>query len=95
MSEQKIYVGSGKKSANYDIVNVNLCLSDIPKEHIQKAQNGKEYVRLNVAAKREVGKFGDTHSVAVDTWKPTPKTEETKPEPVAVVPDDKDMDLPF
>jgi len=74
MNEEKIYVGSGKKHAEYDIVNVSVCLSDLPKEHMFEYQ-GKQYIKLTVAAKKETDQYGKTHYVAVDTWKPEEKAE--------------------
>ena len=70
MSE-KIYVGNGKKAKDYDIVNVSLCLSDIPAEHINEFQ-GKKYIKLSVAKRREPDNYGRTHSVSVDVYKPAP-----------------------
>ena len=70
MSE-KIYVGNGKKAKDYDIVNVSLCLSDIPAEHINEFQ-GKKYIKLSVAKRREPDNYGRTHSVSVDIYKPGP-----------------------
>ena len=29
------------------------------------------YINLIIAERREVGKYGDTHSVCLDTWQPT------------------------
>ena len=71
MSE-KIYVGNGKKAKDYDIVNVSLCLSDIPAEHINEFQ-GKKYIKLSVAKRREPDNYGRTHSVSVDVYKPAPE----------------------
>jgi len=68
MSE-KIYVGSGKEFGQYGTVNLNLCLSDIPKEHIFE-YNGKKYIKLKTNKKRETDQYGKTHSLEVDTWKP-------------------------
>jgi hypothetical protein len=73
MSE-KIYVGSGRKAQNYDIVNISVCLTDIPKEKI-KDYNGKKYVNLIVAAKKEVDKFGKSHYVAIDEFEPKKKED--------------------
>ena len=99
MSEQKIFVGSGKKSGQYDIINLNICLSEIPKEHITTSQsNGKKYLRLVVAAKKQTDQYGNTHSVAIDTWKPEPKQQQKKEAPTApVTPSAADYtdDLPF
>ena len=33
-------------------------------------KNAKGYVNLEMRKRREVGKFGDTHSVTLDTWEP-------------------------
>lgn len=83
----KIYVGSGKKHPSYDLITLDVCLSDIPKEHITKSQkNGKSYVKLKVSARKSPDDRGNTHSLEVDTWKPEPK--QTAPK------DDTD-DLPF
>jgi hypothetical protein len=68
MSE-KIYVGSGKKAEKFDIVNISVCLTDIPKDKIKKADNGKSYVNLVVVAKKEVDKYGKSHYVAIDDYK--------------------------
>ena len=74
MSE-KIYVGTGKKHPDYEIVNVSLCLTDLPKEHIFEYKD-KKYIKLKVVEKKEVDKFGKTHYVEVDTWKPEQKNDQ-------------------
>jgi hypothetical protein len=56
---------------------VSLCLSDLPKEHINEF-NGKKYIRLEVTERREPDKFGKTHTVTVDTWKPEEKQPESQ-----------------
>lgn len=68
MSE-KIFCGSGKEFGQYGAVNLSICLSDLPKEHITE-YNGKKYIKLVLNKKREVDKYGKTHSVEVNTWKP-------------------------
>ena len=82
----KIYVGSGK-SSNYG-VNISVCLTDLPKEHIFE-YNGKKYIKLTVNEKREVDQYGKTHSVSVNTWKPD--NQQTEPDVQA----DDDTQLPF
>ena len=77
MSE-KIYCGSGKEKFDGDLISVNICLSDIPKEEIQTGKNGKKYVRINVSKRKQEDNYGNTHSVSVDTWKPEMKKEEVK-----------------
>ena len=91
MSE-KIYCGTGKKHTDYDIVNVSLCLTDLPKEHIFEYKD-KKYIKLKVVGKKEVDQFGKTHYVEVDTWKPEQKQPEPK-DPHGQ-PDPSEDDLPF
>jgi len=85
----KIYVGNGKQVADYDMVNVNLCLSDIPKEHINEFQ-GKKYIKLTVAKRRVPDNYGRTHSVSVDIYEP--KQQDAPAPAPAPAPAD---DLPF
>ena len=70
----KIYVGSGKGKFDNDLIEVNICLSDLPKEHIFE-YNGKEYIKLKVGKKREVDQYGKSHYVEIDTWKPEQKND--------------------
>ena len=43
----------------------SICLSDIPKEAITTAANGKKYLNIDVYERREVGQYGDTHNIKV------------------------------
>lgn len=87
MNEEKIYIGSGKIRTfdnGGHVVNCSICLSSIlpdiqiPQiaEHIRgfaykSDDTGKIYLNLNVNQKKEPDRFGKTHSVSVDTFKPT------------------------
>lgn len=51
------------------MILLNLCLTDLPKESIIKGKNGKLYINLVVDERREVGKFGDTHTVTLSQSK--------------------------
>lgn len=42
-----------------------ICLSDIPKEKIRKGDNGKLYLNICESRRREVGRYGDTHTIYV------------------------------
>ena len=66
----KIFCGSGKEFGIYGTVNISVCLSDLPKEHITEGSSGKKYIRLKLNRKREPDQYGHTHSLEVDTWKP-------------------------
>jgi hypothetical protein len=71
MSQEKIYVGSGKQvTGTYGTFrSVSLCLSDIPAEHINEYK-GKKYIKLNINDKKEADAYGKDVSISVDTWKP-------------------------
>lgn len=51
----------------------SLCLSDIPKELLRKAENGKTYLNIRVVKRKEADKFGNTHFVSC-----APKKDEQK-----------------
>lgn len=98
MSEQKIYCGSGvTKSDGWQ--KVSICLSDLPKEYITTAKNGKKYINLNINKKKEADQYGKDLSISVDTWKPTPQGQApTPPAPVkvqALVDEVESGELPF
>ena len=66
-NDETIYCGSGK-SNDERFVNISVCLSDIPKEHVFE-YSGKKYVKLTVVKKHEEDKYGKTHFVKINTWK--------------------------
>jgi Cys-tRNA synthase (O-phospho-L-seryl-tRNA:Cys-tRNA synthase) len=45
-------------------------------EEIKKHTNEKGYFNFELKKRTELGKYGETHYVKVDDWKPTPKAEE-------------------
>lgn len=47
------------------MIKISICLSDLPKEKITTAGNGKKYVDLVVSERREPSKYGDTHTIYV------------------------------
>jgi len=48
------------------MIKLSICLSDLPKEKITTAKNGKKYINLVMWENREVDKFGNTHSIQVN-----------------------------
>ena len=46
-------------------INISICLSDLPKEKIKQARNGKKYINLCLSGRREPGKYGETHVLYV------------------------------
>lgn len=89
MAEQKIYVGKGKKQGQFNQLRLNICLSDIPKEHMTEFK-GKKYVNLDISEMRNADDKGNTHTVTVNTWKPEQK-QQSKPQ----VKEESTDDLPF
>ena len=69
MSE-KIYCGSAKKiTTQYgDIVKISMTKSDVQK--LSENLNEKGFVNLKIQERREADKYGNTHSVLIDDWKP-------------------------
>lgn len=47
------------------LINISICLSDIPKDKIKLASNGKKYISLVVAKRKEVSQYDETHTVFV------------------------------
>ena len=92
--QEKIYCGSGRtKTGTYgEFYTISVCLSDLPKEHITEARNGKKYINLTVNKKRETDQYGKDLSVMVDTWKPDPQKAHAPKQEYAVSNSD---DLPF
>ncbi len=101
MSEKKKYikVGNGVEKFDGNLVEVSLCLSDIPQEH-RFQYEGKWYTKLKVNKNIDgPSEYGKTHYVTINEWKPEPKSvepgtvvqEPTKIEPVT----ETSGDLPF
>lgn len=52
-----------------DLINVGICLTDIPKMSIKAAENGKKYLNICIAERKEPDKFGNTHTVYISQSK--------------------------
>lgn len=48
---------------------ISICLSDLPKEKIKQALNGKLYINLIVTERRETDPYGNTLTVYADLTK--------------------------
>jgi hypothetical protein len=97
MENKTIYCGSGKtQTGKYgEFFKVSICLSDLPAEHITTAKNGKKYINLAINKKQATDQYGKDLSVAVDQWKPEPKTEQVTAPTVSASVSDDDSGLPF
>lgn len=45
------------------LINLSICLSDIPKDRIKLANNGKKYLSITVQDLKEADEYGNTHSL--------------------------------
>ena len=62
-----------------EIINISLCLSDIPKEAIKLSEkNGKKYLPIVVASRKEPDQYGNTHTVYVQQTKEERTAKKTK-----------------
>ncbi len=91
----KIYCGSGKEKFEGNLVEVSLCVSDLPKDKIFE-YNGKKYIKLKVVKKREIDEYGKSHYIEVDMFEPNQnqgnqsfRADDIPP------PEDDDSGLPF
>lgn len=51
------------------MINLSICLTDLPKEKIKVAKNGKKYISLMVAERKQESQYGETHTVWVSQTK--------------------------
>jgi hypothetical protein len=62
------------------LINISICLTDLPKDKIKQAgKEGKKYINLCVASRREVDQYGKTHFVFVS------QTEEERKAKVDII----------
>ena len=77
MSEQKIYCGRGKtmQGTYGQFYKLNICLEDIPTQHMTVGKNGKRYFNLAVNEMKNADDRGNDLTVTVDTWKPNQQSQ--------------------
>ena len=46
------------------MITVSICLTDLPKDKIAEAKNGKKYINIVVDKRKDVGNYGDTHRIS-------------------------------
>ena len=62
---------------------------------IQKHTNEKGYFNFELCKRKDPGKYGETHYVKVDDWKPTPKATVSDAANEVPMKDSEDLGLPF
>jgi hypothetical protein len=78
MEKNRTYLGKGRASDEYDLINFSICLTDIPKDKIIEYK-GKEYLKLTIARMKEPDKFNKTHTVYVNDYKPQTERNDSEP----------------
>ncbi len=82
-----------KFSNGGSVINVGIKREDLA-EFVRKHTNERGYVNLTIAPRREVGQYGDTHSVYLDTFIKSSGRDGTVTTPRQAVPD-ADESWPF
>ena len=68
----KTYVkGSAKlRTTNFgDVIKLGFKVEDLV-AFVREHANAKGYINLDVVPRKEVGQYGDTHSIVLDDWQP-------------------------
>lgn len=68
-NNNKMFVGNGKKVANYDLVNFSIKMSKV-QEHIYEYK-GEKYLKMTMGANKDgANEYGQTHKIWIDEYKP-------------------------
>ena len=88
----KNYVGSGKAitTQHGGMLKISFNKSDL--DRMQAALNEKGWVNLDCSKRKEVSQYGQTHSIWIDEFVPTPQGSQNLPPADNNLPDD---DIPF
>lgn len=70
MEPKKYVPRSGAKQISPTLLKLSFHASELI-EFVKANTNERGYINLGVSQRKEVGRFGDTHCVWLDTWKPT------------------------
>lgn len=76
----KLYCGSAKaRDTQYgEQLTVSIDLTECTKQFADYgyiSKTDKHFITLKVSRRKEVGKYGETHTVEIDTWKPETRTQ--------------------
>ncbi len=48
-----------------ELINASLCVSDIPRDRIYVAENGKKYIFISISELREKDNYDNTHCIYI------------------------------
>jgi len=81
MTDQKTYAPVSAKQITFQSGKTIIKLG-VPVEKfiafLQEHQNSKGYVNLGISPRKETGKYGETHTVWLDTWQPGEKPAQSQ-----------------
>ena len=60
------------------MITVSICLTDLPKDKIAEAKNGKKYINIVVDKRKDVGNYGETHTVYLSQSKEEREAKENR-----------------
>ena len=61
-AKEKIFANGGS------VLNIGIKAEDLT-QFIEAHTNERGYLNVNIIKRNEVGQYGDTHSISLDTWK--------------------------
>lgn len=80
MKKERTFLKCSAKEKQFDsggsVINLGVKADDLI-AFAQAHANERGYVNLVISQRRDVGQYGDTHTVALDTYTPKPKADET------------------
>jgi len=96
----KTYVGNGKEKQFDDGSVINISFSEKDLDTMRANLNKGGWINLTCAKRKEVGKYGETHSIYVNDWKPTVQKDTVQKDSTVqnnsgVSFDDMDENFPF
>lgn len=95
-TKTKLYVGTAKqktintKFGEMEVVKISYSKKDL--ELMMANLNEKGWVNLDQTRRKEVGKYGETHSMVIDEWKPSGNS--TPPANTPVKPKEEEFRVP-
>jgi hypothetical protein len=97
-TKQKTYVPASSAklipTSNGGILKISFRAKELV-DFAKANANDRGYINLCVTQRREVGKYGETHAVWLDTWKPEPKADSGQHAPTPEQRKIHQEDVPF
>ena len=75
MGEQAKYIGSCKervingRDGDFTLLAGSICLTDIDQKEVYTADNGKQYLRIDITKRKQIDNYGNSHSIKINTYK--------------------------